>query len=81
GAILKEENITYLKQNGNIYFLNRDLEKLIPTSDRPLSSDIDALKKRYDERYPIYTKTADIIINGNGTPNEVANYVYGEYNK
>lgn len=81
GAILKEENITYLKQNGNIYFLNRDLEKLIPTSNRPLSSDIDALKKRYDERYPIYTKTADIIINGNGTPNEVANYVYGEYNK
>lgn len=81
GAILKEENITYLKQNGNIYFLNRDLEKLIPTSNRPLSSDMDALKKRYDERYPIYTKTADIIINGNGTPNEVANYVYGEYNK
>jgi shikimate dehydrogenase len=81
GAILREENITYLKQNGNIYFLNRDLEKLIPTSDRPLSSDIDALKRRYDERYPIYKATADIIINGNATPDEVANYVYGEYNK
>ena len=81
GAILREENITYLKQNGNIYFLNRDLEKLIPTSDRPLSSDVDALKRRYDERYPIYKATADIIINGNGTPTEVANYIYGEYNK
>ncbi len=81
GAILREENVTYLKQNGNIYFLNRDLEGLIPTSDRPLSSSIDALKKRYEERYPIYTKTADVIIDGNGTPNEVANYVYGEYNK
>lgn len=81
GAILREENITYLKQNGNIYFLNRDLERLIPTSDRPLSSDIEALKRRYDERYPIYKATADIIINGNATPDEVANYVYGEYNK
>lgn len=81
GAILREENITYLKQNGNIYFLNRDLERLIPTSDRPLSSDVDALKRRYDERYPIYKATADIIINGNATPDEVANYIYGEYNK
>ncbi len=81
GAILKEENIFYLKQNGNIYFLNRELKRLIPTGDRPLSSNIEALTKRYNERYPIYTKTADIIIDGNGTPNEVAGIIYGEYNK
>lgn len=81
GAILRADNVKYLKQNGNIYFLDRSLEKLIPTSDRPLSSNIDALKKRYDERYPIYTKTADIKINGNGTPEQVADLIYGEYNK
>ena len=81
GAILKDINVNYLKQNGNIYFLNRSLENLIPTNDRPLSSSIEALKKRYDERYHIYTSTADVIIDGNGTPNEVATLIYGEYNK
>ena len=79
--ILKDINVNYLKQNGNIYFLNRSLENLIPTNDRPLSSSIEALKKRYEERYHIYTSTADVIIDGNGTPNEVATLIYGEYNK
>ena len=81
GAILNCDNIRRLKQNGKIYFLDRSLEKLIPTSDRPLSSDIDALKKRYDERYPIYNSTCDIRVDGNGTPNQVAEIIYGEYTK
>lgn len=81
GAILNCDNIRRLKQNGKIYFLDRSLDKLIPTSDRPLSSDIDALKKRYDERYPIYNSTCDIRVDGNGTPNQVAEIIYGEYTK
>lgn len=81
GAILREENIFYLKQNGNLYFLNRSLDKLIPTQDRPLSSNEQALRERYNERYHIYINTADVIIDGNKTPDEVANLVYGEYSK
>ena len=81
GAILNQDNVRRLKQNGKIYFLDRNLEKLIPTSNRPLSRDIDALKKRYEERYPIYKSTCDIKIDGNGTPNEVADIIYGEYQK
>ena len=81
GAILNSDNIKRLKQNGNIYFLDRSLDKLMPTSDRPLSSDINALKKRYEERYPIYLSTCDIKVDGNGTPNEVADIIYGEYQK
>jgi shikimate kinase len=50
-----------------IFFLNRPVEDIIPTSDRPLSSDIELLKKRFDERYPIYKATGDfeIYVDGN----------------
>ncbi len=81
GAILNYDNIKCLKQNGNIYFLDRSIDKLMPTSDRPLSSDINALKKRYEERYPIYISTCDVKIDGNGTPSEVAEIIYGDYTK
>ena len=38
---------------------------LIPTKDRPLSSDFDSLRKKYEERMPLYIKYADKIIDGN----------------
>ena len=54
GAVLRRENIFHLRQNGKIYFLDRPLEQIIPTSDRPLALDAEAVKLRYDERYGIY---------------------------
>ncbi len=62
GAILREQNITLLKGNGTIYFIDRPLEKLVTTDDRPLSSNRDDLVKRYNERYDIYCDTADKIV-------------------
>lgn len=67
GSILREKNVDHLRQNGTLYFLDRPLEKLITTSSRPLSSDRDALKKRYEERYGIYSSVADVKINASGT--------------
>ncbi|MCQ2772810.1 MAG: AAA family ATPase, partial [Bacilli bacterium] len=55
GSILRSINVDHLKQNGTLYFLDRPLEKLITTTSRPLSSDRDALRKRYEERkLPMY---------------------------
>jgi shikimate dehydrogenase len=62
GAILRRENIHALSGNGKIYFIDRDINSIIPTSDRPLSSDRDMLQKRYEERYPIYVGTCDVHI-------------------
>jgi len=62
GAILRKENVNALRENGKIYFIDRPLSDLIPTSDRPLSSDREAITKRYNERYKIYNDTADVII-------------------
>ena len=81
GAILRESNAKALKQNGTLYFIDRDPELLIPTSDRPLASDREAVMKRYNERYEIYKKSADCQIDGNGTPGEVADLILKEYLK
>ena len=72
GAVLKWENVKALKRNGRLFFLDRSPEKLITTSDRPLSSDRDALIKLYNERYGIYCSSADVKIDGNDDATSVA---------
>lgn len=62
GAILRDENVRNLKKNGKLFFIDRPLELLVTTEDRPLSSDRELLKKRYNERYSRYCDTADISI-------------------
>lgn len=68
GVILKEENINALKQNGVVFFLNRPIEDIIPTADRPLSNDYQSLKKRYAERYDKYISAKDYEIFVDGNP-------------
>ena len=72
GAILKKSNVESLRQNGVLYFLDRKLEDLMPTSDRPLASDREAIKKRFEERYNIYIASADVIINVDSDPQTIA---------
>ncbi len=72
GAILRKENLDALKENGRLYFIDRPLEKLIPTATRPLSSDREAIEKRFNERYGIYCSVCDVHIDADATPSEVA---------
>ncbi|MBR6568004.1 MAG: AAA family ATPase [Clostridia bacterium] len=67
GAVLREENREYLKHNGVLFFLDRPLKDIVPTDNRPLSRDYEALRKRYEERYGIYLSACDekIFIDGN----------------
>ena len=60
GAVLREKNVRLLRQNGRIYFIDRELSSIVATSDRPLSSNREALEKRYNERYDVYLKSADV---------------------
>lgn len=62
GAVLRPENVAALKQNGRLYFLDRPVEQLIPTRDRPLAGSAEAVRRRYEERYGIYTSCADTRI-------------------
>lgn len=79
GAIFFKENIQNLKGNGRVYFINRPLEQLITTNDRPLSSSREALKQRYKERYSIYIDSADVVIDGSGTVDEVAKRIEADF--
>ena len=62
GAVLRQENVVYLKNNGVIFFVDRDIANICPTDDRPLSDSRAKLQSVYDKRYPIYTECADFVI-------------------
>lgn len=79
GAALCFDNVRRLKQNGRVYFLNRSLELLCPTSDRPLSSNRADMEKRYRERYIVYLASADAVIYGDKSAQSVAQDIYKEY--
>lgn len=63
GSILNKNNVNYLCMNGIIVYLNRKLKSLSISDSRPLSDNYSKLKKLYKERFPLYKKSADIIIN------------------
>lgn len=79
GAVLFPGNIENLKGNGRVYFINRPLEQLITTDDRPLSSNREALEQRYKERYSLYIGSSDVVIDGSGTVEEVAKRIEADY--
>lgn len=70
GAILREENRRCLKRNGLLIYLERPLEELLCTSDRPLSKSPEALEKMYRERKPLYEGAADLRIPVGETPEQ-----------
>ena len=81
GAVLRQRNVLALRGNGKIYFIDRDIADITPTSDRPLSSDREMLKKRYEERYPIYTGTCDVHMKNDGTAEELADKIIADFEK
>ena len=66
GCVTKDRNYPLLHQNGTIFWLKRDIEKL-PTDGRPLSQ-ATKLEEMYRVRKPMYEKFADHVIDNNGNP-------------
>ena len=81
GAVLRQENISALKYNGKTYFIDRPIEKLIPTESRPLSSDREAIKKRHEERYGIYCGCCDVHIDADCEAEAVAKKILENFFK
>lgn len=75
GAILREENVTNLKKNGKIFYINANLSRLCATEDRPLSNTREKLTKLYEERIQTYLSTADVIVPDMKTPQEEADFI------
>lgn len=79
GAVLRKENIDLLKLNGKIYFLDRPLEAITATSNRPLSQNREMLEKRYNERYEIYCNCCDKRIISNATAKDAASSIKEDF--
>lgn len=81
GAVLRSESVDALRENGRLYFIDRPLDKLMPTGDRPLASTREAIRKRYDERYGIYTAAADVTVDAACNPRAVAEKIKKDFLK
>ena len=79
GSVLRDKNVDNLKKNGRLYFIDRPLTKLIPTSNRPLASNAKDIEKRYNERYGIYSRVADVRIDSNTSAPITADKIIDDY--
>lgn len=77
GAVLDENNIRALRRNGVILFLDRSLENLVATADRPLSNDKEKLKNLFEKRYDVYKSCADAVIPADGEIADVVEKIKG----
>lgn len=77
GAVLDENNVRALKRNGVILFLDRSLENLVATADRPLSKDKEKLKNLFEKRYDVYKSCADAVIPADGEIADVVEKIKG----
>lgn len=67
GVIKTEATMRALAHNGIIIWIDRDLDYLYSTSDRPLASNIEQVRTLYVQRRPLYEKYSDMTIQNNST--------------
>lgn len=79
GAVTREENYSHLHQNGDIFFIERELS-LLTSDGRPLSK-ATAREQMYEIRLPMYLKFADATIQNDTTAEDAADRVIAEFEK
>ena len=70
GCVTRAENADLLRQNGLVFWLQRDLHKL-PAAGRPISQRVPA-QELYEARKAHYAAFADIVADNNGACRETA---------
>lgn len=78
GTVLDARNIHALRRSSVIVFLDRSLDNLIPSDDRPLSSNREHLERLYRERYELYKSSSDLHADGNLDAERVAQNIWRE---
>ena len=81
GTLQRKANAHALRENGRVYFIDRPLELLNPTENRPTAQTKEALARLYADRYPIYRKYSDVVIDGSGTPEEIAELIIKDFSE
>jgi len=82
GVVLEPANRITLRATGTVVFLEVPLEilreRVHPADDRPLIRDEGALERLLAEREPLYREFAAHVVDGTGTPAEVAGAIEEE---
>lgn len=71
GVVKDKDNIGYLRKNGLIVMLDRELERICFDDNRPLLKNKNDLWKLHEERDALYRKYSDLIIANNQGIEEV----------
>ncbi len=82
GGVIKDQgNMRRLAANGTIVWLDRSVDLLRGTPDRPLSPDDAAVRKLYYERLGLYERYADLRIAADEDPDSVTAAVIAALNE
>lgn len=77
GAVLNEKNISLLKQNSILVYLQRDINSL-SAENRPLSQN-SGIENLFSIRKPLYEKYADVTVKNDGDIDEVTQRIIDAY--
>lgn len=80
GAVLREENVLALRQNGFIVYLARAAERLA-RGDRPLSAGPGSIETLLAERLPLYERYADARVDNDGSVGAAAKKALEVFNE
>ncbi len=73
GCVTRRENFSLLRQNGQLFWLQRDLA-LLPTEGRPLSQS-GKLEQLLHDRKPLYRQFAHFCVDNGGAPEAAAEQI------
>ena len=76
GSVLRKENTDLLRMNGSLVFLDRSIDELLPSSDRPLSDNAEKVRMLYEARMPVYQSVADVSVMTDGYGEAAAEMVW-----
>jgi shikimate kinase len=82
GVVLEPANRISLRNTGTVVYLDVPIERLRervrPAADRPLIRHEGDLERLLQERGPLYREFAAHVVDGSGTPDEVADAIVEE---
>ena len=81
GVVLRPENIQNLRQNSLLIWLDKQPEHLALDDNRPLSPDVEANLRLYQQRHPLYRAAADIVIVNEGTAETAAAEIIRQFSQ
>ena len=81
GTILRAQNVEALRQNGRLFLLDRPLDQLLPSGDRPLGDTRAKIEALYRQRMPLYRAAADDVVASSAIAEETARDIEGRWKR